>query len=361
MSPAPRNPENKGLPARWRKKYQTYYYRVPTGQEAAWDGKTEFRLGKTLREAHETFASRLVADGDLKTISQLALRYETEVVPEKAAATQRSNRISLTFIRKVFESASIEAVTSKDIYKFRDIVSTQKSKKQANLALEVLSHMFTKAIEWGARERHPMTNKQVVKFSLKPRERYVSDFELTEAMKAAPPLLRAYIPIKLALGQRKADMLSIQFDDIDTNGLNITQYKTGKRIFFPFSNPETGHDTGLKPLIDAAITQCHPEYPKRRNPNNIFCTRDGKPYYDTEKSESSGFDSIWQRFIKKAMDTTMLEERFTEHDLRAKVGSDADGDENARQIMGHSNIGITKRVYRRKGEVVIPATVPNLL
>ncbi len=46
--------------------------------------------------------------------------------------------------------------------------------------------------------------------------------------------------------------------------------------------------------------------------------------------------------------------RFTEHDLRGKVGSDAESLERARQLLGHADSKITERVYRRKPELIRP-------
>ena len=57
--------------------------------------------------------------------------------------------------------------------------------------------------------------------------------------------------------------------------------------------------------------------------------------------------------MKKALDKTKLKERFTEHDLRAKVASDTES-EHARQLLGHTNIEITERIYRRKADKVKP-------
>ena len=39
---------------------------------------------------------------------------------------------------------------------------------------------------------------------------------------------------------------------------------------------------------------------------------------------ANGFDSIWLRFIKKALIETELTEKFQEKDLRKKVASDTD-------------------------------------
>ena len=65
------------------------------------------------------------------------------------------------------------------------------------------------------------------------------------------------------------------------------------------------------------------------------------------------FDSIWQRFMRNALIKTKLKERFTEHDLRAKVASDIES-KHARRLLGHSNIEITERIYRRKANKVKP-------
>jgi hypothetical protein len=48
--PRARNIENRGYPKSWRFRYDAYYYRVPKGQEYLWDGKKEFRLGRSLSE-----------------------------------------------------------------------------------------------------------------------------------------------------------------------------------------------------------------------------------------------------------------------------------------------------------------------
>ena len=58
---------------------------------------------------------------------------------------------------------------------------------------------------------------------------------------------------------------------------------------------------------------------------------------------------------RKAIEHTRLEERFTEHDLRAKVGSDLDTDLQASELLAHSSAQLTRKHYRRKGQMVTPA------
>jgi integrase len=63
---------------------------------------------------------------------------------------------------------------------------------------------------------------------------------------------------------------------------------------------------------------------------------------------------MWQRFMKRLLQDTGIEERFTEHDLRGKVGSDVASIERAAELLGHASKEITKRHYRRKPEMIKP-------
>ena len=73
------------------------------------------------------------------------------------------------------------------------------------------------------------------------------------------------------------------------------------------------------------------------------------------KGEPSGCRSMWQRSMKKALEKTKLTEQVTEHDLRAKVGSDVESDIDAQKLLAHSDAATTRKHYRRKGSIVTPA------
>jgi integrase len=79
----------------------------------------------------------------------------------------------------------------------------------------------------------------------------------------------------------------------------------------------------------------------------LFCTRRGQPY------TVDGFNSIWQRKMKKALEQGILTERFTDHDIRAKTGSDTN-EAHAVELLAHDDAKTTKRHYRRKTPVVTP-------
>jgi integrase len=63
---------------------------------------------------------------------------------------------------------------------------------------------------------------------------------------------------------------------------------------------------------------------------------------------------MWQRFMSRLLAETKITQRFTEHELRGKVGSDAESVERARQLLGHADSKITERVYGRKPELIRP-------
>ncbi len=146
MAPKPRLKLNRGLPAGWRYKHGSYYYRPPVQLRDLWDGKTEFRLGKSLPEAHRVFAERIGLYQDATSVGELLDRYALEVVPLKAPKTQQSNQVSLVKLRAVFGAMPIDAVKPLHVYKYRD-KRGQQGKSAANRDIEVLSHAYTKAIE----------------------------------------------------------------------------------------------------------------------------------------------------------------------------------------------------------------------
>tara|TARA_B100001093_G_scaffold460594_1_gene474523 strand:+ start:299 stop:589 length:291 start_codon:yes stop_codon:yes gene_type:complete len=88
----------------------------------------------------------------------------------------------------------------------------------------------------------------------------------------------------------------------------------------------------------------------------FFASSMGQPLI-TDNGITSNFDSQWQRTMKKAPATTSLSERFTEHDLKAKTASDAENAENAEnaaQLLQHSSVSTTQKIYIRKPQIVLP-------
>lgn len=183
------------------------------------------------------------------------------------------------------------------------------------------------------------------KHSLPPRDRYIEDWELVEALKVASPFIRAYIGLKLLTALRRGDLRRLRISDLKEDGIQVQPHKTagtsGQRITIQWS-----------PALRTAVSEC---MALRRKVTSIwlFSTRSGQPYIK-EDGCANGFDSILQRSMAKVVAETTVTERFTEHDLRAKCASDAESLEHAQQLLTHAEAATTKRIYRRCGELVRP-------
>lgn len=119
--PKPRNKENKGLPLRWRRIRDVYYYDVPQGLEPKWENKKLFRLGKSINEASQVWIQRMsqIELGDeIRTIGQLLDRYAVEVIPTKSVASQASNHNQLPMIRGVFGHMPLTPFKPQQIYRY---------------------------------------------------------------------------------------------------------------------------------------------------------------------------------------------------------------------------------------------------
>jgi len=343
-----RKAENKGLPARWKLQHGAYYYRVPPGLEMLWDDKQFFRLGKTLPEAYKVWADKIGSSEKAHTIGQLLDRYILEVVPTKAITTQSGNLVFIKALRATFGEFPLEAMKPILVYQY---VDARSAKISAHREVEILSHAFTKAVQWGYLDRHPFKGEVRLEGE-KPRTRYVEDWELIEALslpamrkKGSVRMIQAYLKVKLLTGQRRGDLLRLTATDMQADGIHImpskTTNSTGKRLIIQWSDE-----------LRAAVAEARASRPAISP--FLFCNKFGECYIDEATGEAHGWDSMWQRFMDRLLKDTKIETRFTEHDIRAKCASDATTLAHAQQLLAHADGKTTERIYRRKPEMVKP-------
>lgn len=349
--PKPRNPENKGLPQRWRFIHGAYYYAVPEEFKASWDNKSLFRLGKTKHEAYKTWSDRVQIIENAKDISALLDRYALEVIPYKQPKTRTNNIRELGKIRAVFGEMALSDIRPQDIYGY---MSKRIAKRSAKMEINLLSHAFTKAVEWGYVDRHPFKGEVRIKEITKRDKRYVEDWEIEAAMGLEPRrkkdwitrMMSAYIRLKLITGLRMTDMLQLKPKDMKEDGLHVTpsktQNSTGKRMIIKSTPALAG---AFDAALDARLFDISPW---------VFCTRRGRSYFDEVKGEASGFTSLWQRWMKRVLAETIVEQKFSERDIRAKTSSDIIRLDDASALLGHADSRVTSKHYRRKPEMVNP-------
>lgn len=345
-----RNPENRGLPSRWRFLKNAYYYDVPKLERAKWDNKQIFRLGSTQAEAYKTWALRLERFENVKKVSELLDEYAKLVIPEKAPSSHTSQFAYVRKLKEVFGAMSIQNVKPKDIYAFSK-ACLDGGKTSGRGEIEVLRHAFTKAVEWGYIDRHPFIG-QVRLAQHQPRDRYIEDWEVQEMFtldsrrkKGSVAMVQAYLRLKMMTGMSRGDLLRLTTSNFTEQGILIQRHKTakktGKRTLYQWT-PE------LRAAIDTAI-QARPCLSPF-----LFCNAKGRGYLNEETGLAHGFDSVWKRFVERVMKETKVSRKFTDHDFRAKAASDAESAEHARALLSHADINTTNRVYRRKPETVTP-------
>lgn len=363
--PRARSPQNAKLPTRWRFTHGGYYYRVPSGEEDNWDGKQEYLLGKTLPSAYKHWAEKLEGMGEFeksKSIGELLDRYAVEVIPTKAISGQERDYRNVDQLKKVFSDTAIKKLLPSDVYRYNRLRSKKVAKGKGKVSgglsaakheIALLSHAFTKAVEWNYIKRHPFKGEVRLK-AASPRKRYIEDWEIVECLsiksrrkKGSVGVIQPYIRIKLLTGLSQSDMLRLnpsrQFKD---DGIHIERHKTSDR---------TGMRTIYEwtPELRSAVDDAKSARPVHISPF-LFCNKKGDGYIDEATGKAEGWVSMWQRFMDRVLSETKVTEKFTEHDLRAKCASDAHSLEHARALLSHIDSRTTKAIYRRKPERVRP-------
>ena len=159
-------------------------------------------------------------------------------------------------------------------------------------------------------------------------------------------MVQAYLRLKLLTGLRQRDLLMLTMSDFRDDGIHVTPSKTanstGKKLIYEWT-----------PELCAAVEEAKAVRPAISP--YLFCNKFGACYVDIDEGTANDWNNIWQKFMSRVLAETNITERFTEHDLRAKVGSDAESLERAKQLLAHSDSKLTERVYRRKAEKIKPA------
>ena len=282
---------NKHLPPRVYLSHGRYFYAdTETGK---W-----LNFGSTLAEMYRNLAEKIGDDRPLKTMADVLKRYRLDVVPKKAEKTQVDNGRAINRLENVFGHMDPRSIRPGDIYAYRDRRG-RKTEFGANRDLEVLSHAFSKAIEWSAADNNPC--REVKKFSEPKRRRYVTDVEYRAVYDLASPTMQVAMDLAVLTGLRRGDILSLTRDHLTDEGILIQTSKTGKALLLEWSDE-------LRAVVDRAKRLP----PQVRKP--IIATRMGKPY------TGQGFAAIWQRLMAKAVRHGI--ERYQFRDLRAKSASD---------------------------------------
>lgn len=333
----------KDMPKRWAYKHGAYYYRPRPEERDQFEGKSWYRLGKSYGEALRAFANIQ----DIQVSDKMASiidRYSTEVLPQRSISTQNGYQVALRRLRSGMGHNTVMSITPKFVYQYLDALAKAKGMSVANTDLKVLNQVLNAAVRWGIIERNPL--KGTVKYFgkrdglKKERDRYVEDWELAAWQSVATPQQRAFAAIVMLTGIRKGDCLSIMEAHITDETLTVHVSKNSRPVVFEMTK-------ALRAAIEQARA-CKPAPSLYLLPNRF-----GRCQI-SPSGKSQPFDDKWRQTMRKAIKETDLEEAFTRHDLRAKVGSDAEDERRAQELLDHTDPSITRQHYRRKKRTIRP-------
>ncbi len=340
------------------KVWEAYYY---NGRDES-GRRVEIPLGTDLNDAKRKWAEleckpALVETGLMKVIFD---RYEREIIPTKARATQMDNLQCFKRLRIVFDSAPIDAITPQHIAQYRD---NRKSKVKgeegkpatvrANREITLLSHVFNLAREWGyTAKENPV--KGVRKNKETPRDYYADDAVWAAVYAAASAELQDAMDLNYLTGQRPSDVLKMRFSDIRDGALGVrpnkTQKSSGKKLRILLDDPEIGR-TKLGLLVDRIRG-------RERKVASLFMVATSAGAALNRGTLRTRFDDARAAAAKaaeKAGNTEFADRirSFQFRDIRPKAASETDL-AHASKLLGHTDKQITKTVYQRVGETVRP-------
>lgn len=349
-----KNSANLDLPPRMLRRTATlksgkiwtgYYY---NGRDA--DGKRkEIPLGGDLDQAKVEWArlERKAPPKPSHLLGALFDRYVKEIIPKKGLRTQSDNMKELKQLRKAFEQAPIDSITPQVIAQYRD---ARTAKVRANREIALLSHMFTIAREWGLTSNaNPCFG--VRRNKEKPRDYYAGDLVWNAVYGEAVQELKDAMDLAYLTGQRPADVLKVATTDLNAGFLMVKQGKTEKKLRLRLE------DAGVQSALSAFIDDLQ----DRRALNGVKTSRlitNTSGLRMSQQMLRNRWDEAREKAaIKAGADgdaaLAILIRQFQFKDIRPKAASEIEL-AHASRLLGHSTEEMTKKVYRRVGEIVKP-------
>jgi integrase len=312
--------------------------------------RIEIPLGTDLNEAKRKWAELECKPAPVETGIMRVIfdRYERDIIPTKAPRTQKDNRGQLAMLRKVFDTAPIDAITPQHIAQYRD-KRGEKAPVRANREIALFSHIWNMAREWGyTAKENPV--KGVRKNKEKPRDFYADDAVWNAVYAKACDELKDAMDLNYLTGQRPADVLKMRLTDIKDGVIEVQQNKTKKKLRILLD--DGGVRTELGKVIDRIKA-------RERKVSSMFliATPAGKAL--NQWTLRIRFDKARNAAIadaKKAGDEQLAARirEFQFRDIRPKAASEIGDVQAASKLLGHTEQEITKKVYIRVGETVKP-------
>lgn len=304
--------KNKHLPQRVYQRRGKLYYVKPGTEE--WI---------PLPDGLKTWAKIVESADAAETMSALWAKYQVEELHKRAAKTQKNRKQEWSMLEPVFGAMHPKDIEPHHAWNYW---KTRGEIEQAKKEVRCLSALMTFARQVGViRHENPCFKLQFPES--KPRDHYVTDEAFLFVRDRAPTMIGYAMDLAYIAGMDQGTIRKLERRNLTAEGIQFERGKTGKFQLIEWSDELSG--------VVEAIKR---ESPQLRQV--LICNRRGKAY------SANAFQLQWQRLLAKCK-ADGFTDHFHFHDLRAKSASDDDDDQTAADRLGHGDVKLTRKVYRR--------------
>lgn len=303
---------NKHLPQRVVERRRKLYYIEPG---------TERWI--PLEDGLKTWATIVQAADAGETMSALWARYQLDELGAKAAKTQKNRQQEWSALEPTFGHVRPRDIEPHHVWRYW---KERGGIEQGSKEVRCLSALLTFARRTGAiKHPNPCFGLQLPRCA--PRDHYVTDEAFLFVRDRAQPMIGYAMDIAYIAGLDGDSIRSLERRNLTDDGIQFERGKTGKLQLIEWNDE-------LRAIVGGLLR----ERPQVRR--FLICNRKGQPY------SRNGFQSQWQRLMRKCK-AAGFTDHFHFHDLRAKSASEAATDQEAADRLGHGDVKLTRRVYRR--------------
>ena len=287
-------------------------------------GRNHIALGDDFRVALRRYAELHTGASAPGTFAETATLYEREGLVKRAPKTQAEYTRQLRTLVRVFGAMRLDSIKPKHIADYMVARSTRTVDKQgkvhggpivATREKALLSLLFSFARRRGLTDG--MNPCMGIRGTKAQRDRYVSDAELSDAVKRADTTLAAFLELCYFTGQRPGDVVRMRRQDVQDGVLSVQQGKTGAKVRIGIDGPL---QDVLERLTAGAVA-------------SMFLVRD-------DRGQPLTLPALRKRFDKLGVDWQI-------RDLRAKAASDSASSKEAQTLLGHAAATTTDGYIRQ--------------
>lgn len=313
----------KGLPKRCYAKHGAIYF---VDMDRKWHRLCSIRDGlPTVYREYARLAMKIDRPGAMPNVVR---EWLADPEHQWAPKTRKDREAVCALITKAFAEYDASEVTTADVAQF--LKNWASKPRYHNVVRGVLSQIIRFAAAQGWRDDvNPVNN--VKGRTVEKRKRIVSDGDLSAMRQALsqatyPDAMLAVFDIAVLTGLRIGDIIALRWQDAKTDGLHVTQGKTGVPLVIEWS-------ADLKRVVNRCA-------PKDERIGHIIKTQAGAAY------TYWGVKSAWDRALRRA--------RLTDlhiHDLRGRAGVEkakTHGKEAAQTLLGHESLRMTEHYIEGK-------------